>query len=132
MKIKIQYYKCEYNVPEINGGIWKKTESEKQLKFEQVETSFFNPPYTKVFIRKYLAKDFIARDRNIIIPKGNLGCIEKEDYKLWWVGNDKIHEYPDGTYVIYPMQCGTPYYFEPIDYVEIETPIETKTDTLQE
>jgi hypothetical protein len=68
---------------EYDGGIWEKKETPKTITFTQLEESFYQPNYTILKINK-----------------------EKECRHC-------LRDWEDGTYTIYPYQCGTPYYFEP-------------------
>jgi hypothetical protein len=69
-----------------DGGVWKKKETPKTITFIQLEESFFQPNWTILKINKDPQKN-------------KRHC---------------LREWGDGTYTIYPDQCGTPHYFEPI------------------
>ena len=83
-------YKCIYisgSRTEHEAGIWEKKETTKTITFMQITESFFNPNWTILKIHKEEAKN-------------NRHC---------------FRDWEDGTYTIYPDQCGTPHYFEPIE-----------------
>jgi len=82
-------YTCKYYSgcgKEYNGGIWEKKETPKTIIFKQIEKSFFNPNWELLKIHK----DETKNKRH---------C---------------LRDWEDGTYTIYPDQCGTPHVFEPI------------------
>lgn len=70
-----------------DGGIWEKKETLKLIIFKQIKESFYQPNW--IYLK-----------------------IHKDETK------NKRHCYrdnEDGTYTIYPDQCGTPHIFEPIE-----------------
>jgi hypothetical protein len=113
----IMKYKCSYtggSGKEYEDGIWEKNETEKQISFKKIERSFYGSWCEKIFTRKFYIRDYTIRDKHITIPKGSTTSIKKSDCITWCGSNDVINEYADGTYVIYPQRCGTPFYFVPI------------------
>lgn len=82
-------YTCKYysgGGNEYDGGVWEKKETSKTIVFRQIKKSFFNPNWELLKINK----DEMKNKRH---------CL-----KNWG----------DGTYTIYPDQCGKPHLFEPI------------------
>lgn len=83
-------YKCSYTSGGgtiYDGGIWKKKETSKTIILTQVVKSFYQPPWDKLVIHKDVKKN------------------RRHCFRDW----------EDGTFTIYPDQCGTPHYFEPIN-----------------
>ena len=82
-------FQCVYTSgggTEYGGGIWELKETAKTLIFICIEKPYFSCNWDKLKINKD--------------PKKNkLHC---------------LRDWEDGTYTIYPDQCGTPYYFTPI------------------
>ena len=68
-----------------DGGIWEVKETPKTITFTQIKESFFNPNWTKIIWHKNKERRHCLRD------------------------------WGDGTYTLYPDQCGTPHYFVPIE-----------------
>ncbi len=70
---------------EYDGGVWELKETPKTLIFNLIEEPFFDLNWNQLKINKS--------------------------------GKNKhsFHEWEDGTYTIYPDQCGTPYLFEPLN-----------------
>lgn len=84
-------YKCHYTSgggTEYNGGIWEKKETAAKIIFTCIEKSFFECLWDKLVLWK----------------EG----WEKNNKRHWW------QDFEDGSFLIYPDQCGTPHYFEPI------------------
>ena len=82
-------FRCYYisgGGTEFDGGIWLKKETNKQIIFTLIDKPFFDIPWNKLVIHKDRTKN------------------KRHCFKDW----------QDGTYTIYPNQCGTPYIFEPI------------------
>jgi hypothetical protein len=82
-------YKCKYysgGGTEYDGGVWEKKETAKTITLECVLKSFYETNWNKLVI----AKD----------PQKN-----RHPYSDWG----------DGTFTIYPDQCGTPHVFEPLE-----------------
>ena len=79
--------KCSYingGGTEYDAGIWEKKETPKRITLNLIEEPFFDCNYTKIVISKTGGFTHAMRD------------------------------YGDGSFTIYPEQCGTPYTFEPI------------------
>lgn len=94
-----------------NAGIWEKTETPKTISFKYIDDLHFTPNYTLIKINKFYnkRKEEARKDNN---------------YNAWrdfgthisWMNNGHVlRDWKDGTYTAYPQQCGTPYYFEPIN-----------------
>lgn len=80
-------YTCSYTSGggiEYDGGIWEKKETTKLITFLCIKEPFYNINWNKLVLHKDPKKSH-------------------HPYTNWG----------DGTYTIYPDQCGTPYYFEP-------------------
>ncbi len=84
--IKYKMYYISGGGTEYDGGIWLKKESKKLIIFEQIEESFFQPNWTELKIHK----DETKNKRHCMI------------------------DWEDGSYTIYPDQCGVPHIFEKI------------------
>lgn len=84
MKYTCKYYSGGGNA--YDGGIWEKKETPKTITFTQIKKSFFNPNWQLLKINKDETKN------------------KRHCLKDW----------NDGTYTIYPDQCGKPHVFEPI------------------
>ena len=85
-------YKCKYyggGGDEYDGGIWNKKETPKMITFTLLEKPFFDLNWEILKINKDPEKN-------------RRHC---------------LRDWEDGTYTIYPDQCGTPYVFEPLDKV---------------
>lgn len=83
-------YKCIYvsgGGTEYDGGIWEKKETPKTIIFTCIKKSFFAVDWDKLVINK---------DEK----KNKRHC---------------LRDWLDGTYTIYPNQCGVPHIFEPIN-----------------
>ena len=97
-------YKCHYITgadEEIDGGIWIKKETPKTITFICIEKSFFAVNWDKIRVNKY--------------HKGNKPAWKDEGDCILYANNGNvIKDWKDGTYTIYPEQCGTPHIFEPI------------------
>ena len=81
-------YTCVYisgDGTEYKGGTWQKKETPKTITFTCVKPSFYKVNWDKLVI----AKDETKNKRH---------C---------------MREWGDGTYTIYPDQCGTPHIFTP-------------------
>ena len=68
------------------SGIWQKKETPKTILFTLIDEPFWEPNYKTLKINKDIKKN------------------KQHCFRDW----------QDGTYTVYPDQCGTPYYFEPI------------------
>jgi hypothetical protein len=82
-------YKCTTTSgggTEHDAGIWTFRETPKTMTFEYTGNLIFEPNYKKIRISK--------------------------TGKFY---GDVLRDWEDGTYTAYPKQCGTPYYFEPIN-----------------
>lgn len=78
-------YSCKYTDgggTEYDGGVWEVKETPKTITFTLIEKPFYSLNFDSLKINKF---------------KPN-----KHGYRSW----------EDGSYTIYPNQCGTPYYFE--------------------
>jgi len=109
-------FTCKYisgNGTEYDGGIWRRKETPKTITFEQLEESFYQPGWTKLKVKK----------ETLNTARG--------DKRYHGFGNVLIDE-EDGTYTIYPDQCGTPHIFEPIETKEIENTIKRVGKVSQE
>lgn len=82
-------FSCRYvsgGGTEYDGGIWEKKETPKTIIFTQIKKSFYQPNWTSLKINK--------------------------DQKKF--NRHTLKDWGDGTYTIYPDQCGTPHIFEPL------------------
>jgi len=70
---------------EYDGGIWRKQDRLQTITFVCIKKPFFDLNWQKLIIHKDPAKN-----------------------------KHPIRYYDDGSYTIYPEQCGIPYIFEPI------------------
>ena len=97
-------FTCSYESgggKEYDGGIWKRKETPKTIIFTLIEEPFFE--------RNYKLLKFKKDTKNS----------SKDDVRYSGFGNVMIDE-EDGTFTIYPDQCGTPHIFESIKPEDIE------------
>jgi hypothetical protein len=97
-------FTCKYisgGETEYDGGIWQRKETSKMITFKQLKESFYQPNWTLLKFKK-LSK-----------------ITDRGDVRYSGFGSVMIDE-EDGTYTIYPDQCGTPHIFEPIEPEKIE------------
>lgn len=87
MKYACKYYSGGGN--EYDGGVWEKRETVKKIVFVLIEEPFFDINWNKLEIHKDETKN------------------KRHCFRDWG----------DGTYTIYPEQCGKPYVFTPIRQV---------------
>jgi hypothetical protein len=80
---------------EYDGGLWTKKETAKTIVFKNIRESFFQPNWAELKIHK----DETKNKRHVLRGWG------------------------DGSYTVYPDQCGTPHIFSPIEPEEIENVI---------
>jgi len=102
MKYQYKYYSG--GGTEYDGGIWEKKETDKTILFTQIEKSFYNPNYTKIKVLKNYGKfhDFESAVK------------DNDDYISIANNGHTIRDWKDGTYTIYPNQCGIPHVMTPI------------------
>ena len=82
-------YRCKYysgGGQAYDGGVWEKKETAKTIRFTVVEKPFFQTNWEDLLINK----DETKNKRH---------C---------------LRDWGDGTYTIYPDQCGVPHVFEPV------------------
>ena len=106
----MKLFKCIYvdgSGKEYDGGIWERKETPKTIVFKQIKESFFNPK------------------ESFFNPNWNFLKIYKDKTKR---NKHVIKEWSDGTYTIYPEQCGTPHLFTPITKSEFLNYKEFKHD----
>ena len=84
--MKYKMYYVSGGGTEYDGGIWEKKETPKTITFNCIKKPFFETNWEKLVICK-------DEKRN-----------KRHCFRDW----------EDGTYTIYPDQCGTPHVFEPI------------------
>ena len=88
-------YTCRYisgGGTEYDGGLWRRKETDKTVRFTQIKESFYQPNWTDLKINKD-------------VKKNKRHCYQDNE---------------DGSYTVYPDQCGTPHIFEPIKPEKIE------------
>jgi hypothetical protein len=81
-------YSCVYisgDGKENEGGIWRKQDRPQTITFVCIKKPFFDLNWEKLVIHKDPAKN-----------------------------RNPLKDWEDGSYTIYPYQCGTPYIFTPI------------------
>lgn len=71
---------------EYDGGVWEKKETKKTITFILIKKPFFDNDYDELIIYKDITKN------------------KKHCFRDWG----------DGSYTIYPNQCGIPYIFEEV------------------
>lgn len=92
-----------------DAGIWEKKETSKTISFIYCDTLHFKPNYTLIKINKFYSKKQVRKDGNYSAYR------DFGEYKSWCNNGHVIRDWLDGTYTAYKQQCGTPYYFEPVD-----------------
>jgi len=109
-------YKCKYisgGGTEYDAGIWELKETPKTISFIYTGNLIFEPLYTLIKINKFYSKKKIRKDNNYSAYKEFEYGGQK--YKSWCNNGHVVKDWLDGTFTAYPNQCGTPYYFEPIN-----------------
>lgn len=110
---KCEKYNCYYisgGGTEHNAGMWEKTETDKTIVFKYIGDLHFEPNYTLIKVNKFYSKKKIRKDNNYSAYR------ELDGYGAWFNNGHVIRVWHDGTYTIYPQQCGTPYIFTPLAY----------------
>ncbi len=101
-------YKCIYingGGTEYDGGIWEIKETPKTITFICIKKSFFSVDWDKIRVNKFY--------------KGNKPAWRDfGDYIAYMNNGHCIRDWKDGTYTIYPEQCGTPHIFEPLEKIK--------------
>ena len=103
---------------EHNAGIWEFRETPKTITFRYTDNLHFEPNYTLIKVNKFYSKKKIRQDNNYSAYRDFEQGGQK--YKSWNNNGHCLRDWLDGTYTAYPQQCGTPYYFEPIDKIYIK------------
>lgn len=88
-----QIYTCSYvsgSGKEYGNGLWEKKETEKMIIFKRIEESFYQTGWELLKLHKDKTKN-------------------KHPFEYW----------EDGSYTVYPEQCGTPHIFEKIKGIKI-------------